>query len=155
MPSAQLFEPSQPSLQKVSLLLDSGPGNALVSIRSSLTGPDLAGPVSVPVSGGNAQWYDFVFPTPLAVTPGQNYYIVAWQADPSNFIYFSFSQTPYDYASGELYHSYDGSTFVPMDGDNPIDYMAFKEYSSNPNLTSPRRGGLTTQKSSTRPNTRR
>ena len=75
---AQSFKPTLSQLTRVQLLLfkQGTPGGLTISIRSSLTGPDLTLKyLSGSSISTSASWHEFDFPD-ISVTPGSTYYII-------------------------------------------------------------------------------
>ena len=99
--AAQSFEPSEDFLNRVELYMNrygSPTDDLVLSIRSSLTGPDLtvcSKPASQIPTG--ISWVNFDFDD-ISVTPGNTYYIVLRTAGGNNFKSYEWgfgSYTPY------------------------------------------------------------
>jgi hypothetical protein len=110
----QSFKPTASTLTRVELYMrkaGSPPADVVLSIRSSISGPDL---VSLSKSASQIpttnNWVEFDF-TDLAVTPGSTYYLVLRTASgtSTNCYYWGYG-TGSPYANGVLYYSATGGS---------------------------------------------
>ncbi len=137
---AQSFQPTITDLTKVDLYLsrdqDATNGNIKVSIKSSLTGSDLASKtigittINYPYTNGN--WYSFIFSSSITITPGSTYYIVLCltQNQPSNNNLYWWHSSDNSYQHGSVYYSVNsGSTW--NDDPDPNKDTLFKTYGNN------------------------
>jgi hypothetical protein len=132
---AQSFIPTISQLTKVQLLMfkRGAPDGLRISIRSSLTGPDLTLKyLSASSISANVSWIEFNFPD-ISVTPGTTYYIV-W--DPvgvpdfdNNFNWLVGTGNPY--ANGEAWKYLGSSWEIHNPTQSPDPDFCFKTYGTS------------------------